>query len=262
MISEQYRPIVSTLQSLGLVESEIQVFFAGLERGAATVRQLSEDTRLGRITVHEILKRLIKKGLFLETHSGKKRLVYPNQLEAVQNLLDSKRLELKHLEQQAQQATSLLKWIVSQSENLPKTRFYKGKEWVQIVTNEIKQDKKDACILSDGQHFYDLIDNDFLETSLDIRKRYKLTIRMIFPSGFEYFHYTQGAYQQQLAIKALPEGDAAILGLKWWLIIRGDKVAWCCYEGKFITTTLIQNMQIAQIMLYLYNHLWEVAKPY
>jgi predicted transcriptional regulator len=43
------------------MESEIQVFFAGLERGAATIRQLSEDTRMGRITVHEITRRLIKK---------------------------------------------------------------------------------------------------------------------------------------------------------------------------------------------------------
>jgi hypothetical protein len=118
----------------------------------------------------------------LETHSGKKRLVYPNQTDAVSNLLDSKRLELKYLEQQALQASSLLQGIISQTENLPKTRFYKGKEGVQIVTNEIKQDRKDVFIMSDGQHFYDLIDNDFLETSLDMRKRYNLNISLIFPS--------------------------------------------------------------------------------
>lgn len=61
MFNEQYRPIANTLTQLGLVESEIQVFFAGLERGASTIKQLSEDTKLGRITVHEIIRRLIKR---------------------------------------------------------------------------------------------------------------------------------------------------------------------------------------------------------
>jgi hypothetical protein len=61
--------------------------------------------------------------------------------------------------------------------------------------------------MSDGQHFYDLIDNDFLEKSLDIREKHKIAMRLIFPAGFEYFSYTQGTYQQSLDIKSLPDQD-------------------------------------------------------
>lgn len=258
MIADQQRKIKATLRKLGLTKSEVQVFFAGLERGAATIRQLAEDTRMGRITVHEIARRLIKKWLFLETYSGKKRLIYPNQVDALPQLIASKKAELARMEKEAEKAASLLRSFQLQSEHFPKTRFYKGKEGVEIVTNEIKQDKKDVSLMSDGQHFYDLIDNDFLEKSLDIRGKYKITMRLIFPTGFEYFTYTQGTYQQQLDIKSLPDQDM----LKGWLTIRGNKVALHCYEGKFISTTILENERTTGIVSYLFEQLWKSAQAY
>jgi hypothetical protein len=83
-------------------------------------------------------------------------------------------------------------------------RFYKGQEGINRVLNEIKADASDISIMSDGQHFYELIDNDFLEQTLDLRRKQKISVRMMFPSGFEYFTYTQGTYQQELQIRALP----------------------------------------------------------
>jgi hypothetical protein len=59
------------------------------------------------------------------------------------------------------------------------------------VVSEIKQDKQDVKILSDGQHFYDLIDNNFLEDSLTRRQKYGIKVSLLFPTGFEYFTYTQ-----------------------------------------------------------------------
>jgi hypothetical protein len=70
------------------------------------------------------------------------------------------------------------------------------------VVKEIKDDKNNVQILSDGQHFYDLIDNNFLEESLTWRKKYDITVSLLFPMGFEYFTYTQGTYQQELNIKS------------------------------------------------------------
>jgi len=72
--------------------------------------------------------RLIKKGLYLEAKSGRKRLVYPNQVDALEHLVDHKTLELQQLKKDAKKASSLLQSIQTQSENFPKTRFYKGQE--------------------------------------------------------------------------------------------------------------------------------------
>jgi hypothetical protein len=60
-------------------------------------------------------------------------------------------------------------------------------------------------VLSDHSYFYDVIDNQFLEKSLELRKKYKLNTKMLFPAGFEYFCFSQGVYEQKLSIKALPE---------------------------------------------------------
>ena len=73
-----------------------------------------------------------------------------------------------------------------------------------MMIREIMSDKENVNIMSDGQHFYDLIDNDFLEKTLELRQKKKLSVQLLFPPGFEYFSYTQGTYQQQLAIRALP----------------------------------------------------------
>jgi len=258
MISDELRKVESILQKLGLQKSEIQVFFAWLERWAATIAQLASDVDMWRITVHEIVRRLIKKWLLLETYSWKKRLVYPNQIDALPQLIATKKTELERMETQAIKAASLLRSIQLQWEHFPKTRFYKWKEWIAIVTNEIKQDKVDVALMSDGQHFYDLIDTDFLEKSLDIRKKYKIHMRLIFPSWFEYFSYTQWTYQQELDIKSLPNQDLLKGGMTiWW-----NKVALHCYDGKFISTTILENYHTTGIMTYLFVQLWNNARTY
>ena len=252
------RTIENTLKQLWLIDSEIAVFLVGLENWALSIAQLSTLCKIGRITVHEIVGRLIKKGLFLETRSWRKRLVYPNQIDALERLIDGEKLRIQKLEKAAKKASSLLRSIQNQAENFPKTRFYKGKEWIKRMLSEIKKDKKNISIMSDGQHFYELVDNEFLEESLELRNKKELWVRLIFPTGFEYFTYTQGTYQQQLKIKSLPNEQL----LKWGITLRWEKVAFHCYEGKFITTTILENTQIANIMAYMFEHIWDGAKDY
>lgn len=250
--------IESILKRLWLWESEIQIFLLWLENGALTIAQLAKLSNMWRITVHEIVARLIKKWLYLETKSGRKRLVYPNQVDAIERLLDQKSLELQQLQKDAKKASGLLRSIQTQSESFPKTRFYKGQEGIQKMLSEIKKDQHDIAIMSDGQHFYELIDNDFLEKTLELRNKKKLNVKLLFPAGFEYFTYTQGTYQQQLEIKSLPNEDL----LKGGMTLRWNKVAIHCYEGKFITTTILENTQIKNIMSYLFQMTWGQAKSY
>jgi len=250
--------IENTLRQLGLIDSEIAIFLLWLENGALTIAQLATLSNMGRITVHEIVGRLIKKGLFLETRSWHKRLVYPNQVDALENLVAKERLRVQQLEKAAKKASSLLRDIQLMSESFPKTRFYKGQEGIQRMLNEIKKDKNDVSIMSDGQHFYSLVDNDFLDKTLILRRKQGIKVRLLFPTGFEYFTYTQWTYQQELEIKNLPDAD----NLHGWVTLRWDKVAFHCYEGKYITTTIIHNAPIAKIQSYLFEHVREIAQKY
>jgi DNA-binding MarR family transcriptional regulator len=50
-----------TLADLGLGESEITILLLSHRLGASSIGQLAEESRMGRITVHEIVRRLITK---------------------------------------------------------------------------------------------------------------------------------------------------------------------------------------------------------
>lgn len=258
MITDDIRKIHHILQRLGLGESEVDIFLLGLQHGALTISQLSEISKKGRITVHEIVARLIKKWLYLQTYSGKKRLVYPNNIDAIDHLIESHRAHLSQLEKDADTATSLLRSIQYQSEHFPRIRFYKGLEGITRVLNEIKQDANNISIMSDGQHFYELIDNNFLEQTLDLRRKKNINVRMIFPSGFEYFTYTQWTYQQELQIRSLPHQEQ----LHGGMIIRWEKVATHYYNQWFITTTIMDDSRTAQMQQYLFERTRESAKQY
>lgn len=250
--------IENTLRQLGLIDSEIAIFLLWLENGALTIAQLAELSQMGRITVHEIVGRLIKKWLFLETRSWHKRLVYPNQVDALENLVAEEKFKVQKLEKAAKKASSLLRDMQLMSESFPKTKFYKGQEGIQRMINEIKKDKNDVSIMSDGQHFYSLIDNDFLDQTVELRIKKGIKVRLLFPSGFEYFTYTQWTYQQELEIKSLPDAD----NLHGGMTLRWDKVALHCYEGKYITTTIIHNAPISLIQKYMFEQVWGNAKEY
>jgi predicted DNA-binding transcriptional regulator len=258
MLDTRLQTIHTTLLKLGLGTSDITIYFLGLKLGSVTIKQLSDESKLGRITVHEIVRRLITKGLFLESYTNKKRIVYPNTVDVLERLLDTQKLAFQHLTHDVQHASNLLRGIQSQAENFPKMRCYKGKEGIQKMMTEILQDHVDIYMMSDGQHFYDLIDTDFLETSLSIRQHSNISIQMIFPTGFEYFTYTQGTYQQQLDIKSLPEESL----LKGGCTIRGNKIAFHCYEDIYITTTILENPSISAMQRFLFDTLWEKAERY
>lgn len=50
--NEKLLAIKQTLAGLGLVESEIEIFFLWLEMGSASIKQLTDESKMGRVTVH------------------------------------------------------------------------------------------------------------------------------------------------------------------------------------------------------------------
>lgn len=246
------------LNKLGMTESEIDVVFAWLKIGPATVIQLAKNTWLKRITTHAIIQRLLEKWVFLETKNKTKRLVYPNDMKSLHRLLDKRKQEVEDIEKQLDKASQFLTNMQAWSQWFPNVRFYKGKEWIQLMFEEIIRDKKDTYVISDHRYFYDVIDNQFLEKSLEIRKKYKLKTKMLFPTWFEYFCFSQWIYEQELSIKSLPDNFPLIWAVNiWW-----DKIGFHTEKSWFITTTIIEDHSIAKIMLFMFENVWQSAGEY
>ncbi len=246
------------LNKLWLNSSEISIVFTWLKLGPATIIQLSKITWFKRITTHAIVNRLLKKWIFLETKNKTKRLVYPNDFKCLKNLLEKKKQEIKDIENDLEKASTFLTNIQAWSQWFPNIRFYKWKEWVELMFNEIINDEKNMYVMSDHKYFYDVIDNQFLEKSLEIRKKNKLITKMLFPIWFEYFYFSQWIYDQELSIKSLPQDFPLI----WAINIWGEKIWFHTEKNGFITTTIIEDAQISKIMIFLFENIWSKAQDY
>lgn len=246
------------LNKLGLNNSEISMFFTWLRLGPSTIIQLSKTTWFKRITTHAIVEKLLEKWIFLQTKSKTKRLVYPNDFKCLKDLIEKKKQEIVQIENDLEKASAFIKNIQAWSQWFPNVRFYKWKEWVELMFNEIINDKKDMYVISDHKYFYDVVDNQFLERSLEIRKKNKLKIKMLFPIWFEYFCFSQWIYDQELSIKSLPQDFPLIWAINiWW-----EKVWFHTEKSGFITTTIIEDEQISKIMIFLFENIWYQAQDY
>ncbi len=242
--------IVKNLQLLWLHSTDAQIYIASLWMGACTVVQLADDLKLNRVTTHDAIQRLIKRWLFLETYSGQHRLVYPKRVEALQSLVDFKKFELTQIQYQVDLTISLLHNIQLQSDHLPHVRFYKGKEGIQKISNEMLHDNKPISILSDSRHFDDLIDNKFIEQSWT-SPHYHEKIKLIIPIGYEHFIFTHKAKHPHVNIQQFSSWQ-------WWaggMSVRWNKIAYYSYEGRYITTTVIENAPISQLMMFSFQSL-------
>jgi sugar-specific transcriptional regulator TrmB len=100
--------IVKALIQLGIHETDAQLYLVGLQLGASTVIQLATASGINRITAHDSVQRLLHRGLFLETYSGQRRLVYPKHVDALYSLIDQKKAELTQLTHHVDHAISLV----------------------------------------------------------------------------------------------------------------------------------------------------------
>lgn len=245
-----HHDILIALQQLWLHPTDAQIYLTSLSLGACTVIQIADQLKLNRVTAHDAVQRLIDRGLFLETHSGQRRLVYPKQVEALQSIVDKKKSELTQLQHQVEQTISLLNDIQLQSTHLPQIRFYKWREGIQTVTHEMLADDTDIMMASDSWHFDDLIDNKFIEQA-STHQNYHHHIQLIIPVWYEHFSFTHKARQSKTTIRYFWSQQPR----SWGMAVRWNKVAYYSYEGHYITTTVIENKAISMMMNASYNNL-------
>lgn len=233
--------LISQLKKIGLNETDAEVYLASIHIWAASIKDLTTHTKLHRITTHDSVWRLIEKWLLLETFSGRKRLIFPQQIDQLQHLVDIKKAEIDTLQQNVTSTIQILQSLHLQSDYLPRITISKWRAWIRTVVSQIKQESpKDLYIISDSWHFDELISVHFL----DNLAQSKTKLHMILPRWFEHFIFSAHAKWVNLSSKTLGEA----MKRSWWMTIRWSTVALHAYEWIYITTTSINNLPISTMM--------------
>lgn len=246
----QEKQLLLQLEKVWLKGTDATIYLASIHLGACTINQLTKHTTINRITVHDSVKRLINKWLLMETFSNKKRLVFPQQINNLQHLVDIKRSEMDQLQHDVSTTIHLLQSLHLESAYLPHIRIAKWRAGISQMLNEIKEHTATKIqIISDSWHFDELLTINFLENLQDK----KHTIDIILPPWFEHFVFS--AHAKKIAIKSytIPTDMQRNGGMT----IRWDIVALHAYEGVYITTTIIENKAITSMMKSSFQAMWE-----
>ena len=242
----QKQQILEQLQLLWLNSTDASTYLTLLTLGASTLRQLVEATWQHRITTHDSIWRLVKKWLVLETRSGKRKLVYPQDVTRLQELVERKKSEVQSLQDTVNTTITLLQSLHLQSDTLPQVRISKWRQWIKDMLSEIRNSKtSQVSVLSDSRHFDELISIDFLKTLSTTRS----SLDIILPNWFEHFLFSAQARGLTVTASTLdPE-----IQRKWGMTLWDDTVALHAYEWMYITTTLITNQAISIMMRSLFK---------
>lgn len=246
------------LKQFELSDHERMIFCAGLEVWPASIIQLAQHTHLHRLTVHQTVQAMLQQWLFLETYSGKKRLVYPNSIDGLTLMLEEKKRKIKHLEQQLESAKDIFNYLRNKRDTDPMTRLYRGIEWVNVTLMEMAKDKKDVAVLYDAQSLQNIMDEQLYHRSYQQRTLHHSKTRLILPETFRDFWHVEWKDDYDVMIRILPPQQI----IQWGIEIRWSKVALHCYREWDIMTTIIDNSEIAAIMLVMYESMRRSAKDY
>jgi len=129
------------INDFGLSENETSVYLGLLEKGRATVLDLSKALNMNRTTVHVNVEYLLQKGIVSQTQEGrgKKRLIIPEPPERLKTIVEQRKIKvLKTEEKLAEMIPQMNQFMKGGREggNVD-VKYYEGKENIQLLYSEI-----------------------------------------------------------------------------------------------------------------------------
>ena len=246
------------LQKLGLTKHEAEVYLASLRLGRASASQIAEQVKIKRPTVYLALDNLIKRGLMLETFSGKKRLFEAEKPQKLEKLT-------KQMKERATKAEALLENLLpglskipKQYKEEPKVSFYSGVEGLKNIALEISSSRSSWYFFGSCKKILEkLISSkrmDILKDSWALRdgphrpKIYIITDAGVYALGKEW-EMNQTPWRE---VKILPE----IMNASSGFFIYEDKLAVLSMEDKPFVA-VIKSKEAVEVVKLMYQLIWK-----
>lgn len=138
--------ITNYLFKLGLTREEATIFTSILEKGQATILQISRDTGIERTKIYGVVEKLRKKEILIESIEFRKRYLKTCDFSKLEFLLAEKVESTKELEQSFRVFKSQIEAIKA-TYNPTSVNFYRGVDGIkQMLWNEL--DMKEKKLLS------------------------------------------------------------------------------------------------------------------
>lgn len=136
-MKEEDKDFMPILESIGIDGETQHIYLALLKDGSLSIRRLSALTGINRGKTYEILKRLVALGLVTFKRSGEQRRFAAETPLRIYDLIEEKKQELAHVEEQAEEIVPALLALGKRLDGKPVVRFYEDDEGVVAILRDV-----------------------------------------------------------------------------------------------------------------------------
>ena len=229
------------LREVGLTENESKVYLTLLEIGPSHAGLISRKSGLHRRVVYDTIEMLIQKGLIGFILRNNVKLFQASNPERVMEMIREKEEHLQNI------MPSLI-GLYGKTKEKEETNFYKGKNGLKTVFEDMLNDKKEIIVLGASSLAYEVL-SFYFEWFDKRRKENKIKERII-------FNVSKKIKVPYADIRYLPEKYHSPLAVN----VYGNKVAIILWSQKNPFAIVIKNDEIAEGYRKYFELLWKIAR--
>lgn len=249
------------LKHLNLNEMDRKVFTGLLETGPSPASIVAKHTSLGRVTVYETLKRLVKKGLVKTTikKGSKVRNFIPAGPETIEAKLVSQQSSITEALAKLPGLAPLLLSYSSEKSTRPEVLFFEGLDGVkQAVLDTVEQKPSEILSFSNSNNFNDVLGLEFLESYFRQRKERGILTKGIIPrtpKGLSFYNRERNAQDLRI-VRYVPQ--------EWYkfndlIYIYKHSVSISSLEPANEHSVIIRSKSIANAFRFLFDLVWNTV---
>lgn len=232
---------LGALLKYGLDEKEAKTYLALLELGEITATKVSEKASIDRVLTYQILAKLIDKGLASQVTINYKKHFKAAKPEIFLSNLKEKERILKL-------ALPSLKSRNQIGKKTANVELYKGRKGIYTILKMIITDRKPYYAIGGIEEAYKLMPEENLSLA-PLIEEIKLPGKVLVRKNEDFYAIKNEEYRY------IPENLMATSTT----FITGDKTIIVVWSEPHYAI-LINNKEITQGYLALFNHLWETAE--
>jgi sugar-specific transcriptional regulator TrmB len=246
--------------SLSISPDESKLYIAMLSSGGVTAGDLAKQTGLPRPSIYTTLKRLIIKGLVVESRKNNKKVFVPIHPDQITNLFETKKKEIEQSENEFKNSLTDLRSLLSNSYISPKLEIFESREGLERVLKDMLLYRDITTeALWPIQTMIDTLSPEFFDRHNRERIKQNIFTRAIWPENqvvnFKKHPYLGSGKDFKREIRIAPENIDFSMG--YW--IYGNKIAFLS-SRKESFGFIIESAELAKTLRSQFDIIWKQAE--
>ena len=238
------------IQSLGLTKNETRIYLTLLRIGSSTAGEITERCGVHRRNVYDSIERLMGKGLVSSVIINNRKYFRSEEPERFLSLIEERKSKLDEQKKILMQIIPKIKPIANT--NKQEVRFYKGKEGLKTVYEDILKIGKNYIGYGPGEEIENLL-KGYMHYYSSKRIKLKIRAKLIYNDSSRSKRFVNNPL---LDIKYLKDQYSSHAALR----IYSNKVAILLFSEEEPIAIVIENKSISEGYRKYFQVLWDAAE--